>query len=410
MQSIEAYENALALYPDDSASRNNVALEYNELERYEDSIAHFEELLRRGLPFLPVYLNAAMAYVSNGECERGHELIRDFVRRQPDWHFGYEELARVSMSCGRLDEALAALGTYEESIEAGAPTRALDGNQRFFLHILADEFDQALAANEKLADSISPLARYLVYPGNRLMVAGYHGDYTEEMAAMIELAASVPDEASGKATLLSFIALRYLEIGEPEQALAFADRARPLTRVLTENAYLAAVTAVAQARAGRSVAARTAAQQHQRLSAQLPNPWARRRELLVAAEIALAQDDIEQAIDHLRAAHGLLQPGPNYPPFDELVEYSYALGAAHYAAGNRVEAVELFRTITESGSQRLYHPFEYVRSFYFLGKIAEEDGDNVAARRHYRRFLDYWGDGEIDRERVDEARAFVNGN
>lgn len=111
----------MALYPDDSASRNNVALKYSELEQYDKTIAHFEELLRRGTPFLPVYFNTAMAYVNNNECARGYELIRDFVRRQPDYHFGYHDLASIAMHCGLIDEAWSALGTYEESVEAGEP-------------------------------------------------------------------------------------------------------------------------------------------------------------------------------------------------------------------------------------------------------------------------------------------------
>jgi TolB-like protein/Tfp pilus assembly protein PilF len=410
MQSIEAYENALALYPDDSASRNNVALEYGQLERHEEAIAHFEELLRRGSPFLPSYFNAAMAYVKNGDCERGYELIRDFVRRQPDYHFGYQDLAQVSMFCGRLEEARAALGAYDESIEAGAPADVLHGNVRLRLHILADEFDEALAVNEALANSTSPVGRYRVYPRNRLAVAGYRGDYADEMAFAVELAESMPDDASGKADLFGDIAFWYLEIGDAELALAFAEQSRALTRTLDQQVDLAALTAVAQARAGRSVAARTAAQQHERLSTQVPNPWARRQELRVAAEIALGQDDLEEAIDRLREAYELLQSGPDFPPFDELVDYSFALAEAHFAAGNRVEASELFGAVTEAGSQRIYHPFEYVRSFYYLGKIAAEDGNGSAARRNYQRFLDYWGDGEIDRDRVAEARAFVSGN
>ena len=157
------------------------------------------------------------------------------------------------------------------------------------------------------------------------------------------------------------------------------------------------------------MAARTAAQQHERLSTQLPNPSARRREFLVTAEIALSRGDVDEAIEQLQTATDLVPPGADFPSSDDLVEYSYALAAAHYAAGNFVEAADLFRTVTDVGPRRVLHPFEYVRSFYYLGKIAAEDGDDAAARRYYARFLEYWGDGEIDRERVDEARAFVEG-
>jgi len=287
-QSIEAYEAALALYPDDSASRNNVALEYSELEQFDRAIAHFEELLRRGSPFLPAYFNAAVAYVNNGECERGYELIRDFVRRRPEYHFGYNDLASTAMLCGRLDEAWSALSSYEESVAAGEPANVFDGNLRFQLHILADEFDEALQANETLAAATSPVARYGVYPNNRSTVAAYRGEYTETAKASIELAESLPDDASPKVDLWAQIALHYLQIGDTQEALVAVDQARNLAQELNDTSLVAALTAIAQARAGRSVAARTAAQQHERLSTQLSNPWARRLELMVAAELARA--------------------------------------------------------------------------------------------------------------------------
>ncbi len=409
MQSIEAYENALALYPDDSASRNNVALQYSELEQYDQTVAHFEELLRRGSPFLAVYFNAATAYVNNNECDRGYELIRDFVRGQPDYHFGYEDLATIAMYCGRLEEAWSALGTYEESVAAGEPGQVFDGNLRFLLHLLADEFDEALAANEELAESVSPAARYGAYPMNRVTVAAYRGNYSETVAAAVEIIESLPDEASQKGFLWSGIATYYLQLGKNLEALAAADRARGLAQSVDASTYAASLVAIAQARADRSVAARTAAQQHERLSTQLPNPGARRRELLVGAELALSGGDVDTAIDRLESATDLLPAGQDFVFSDDLVEYSYALATALYRRGDLLEAANLFRTVIEAGPRRILHPLEYVRSFYFLGKIAEEDGDDNAARRHYERFLDYWSDGEIDRERVAEARAFVDG-
>ena len=50
-------------------------------------------------------------------------------------------------------------------------------------------------------------------------------------------------------------------------------------------------------------------------------------------------------------------------------------------------------------------PVEFVRSFYFLGKINENRGDMEKAREYYRRFYEYWKDGDMDRERVDEAKS-----
>ena len=38
-----------------------------------------------------------------------------------------------------------------------------------------------------------------------------------------------------------------------------------------------------------------------------------------------------------------------------------------------------------------------------LGQIAEKEGDRAKARDYYARFLKYWKDGDIDRDKVQDA-------
>ena len=53
--------------------------------------------------------------------------------------------------------------------------------------------------------------------------------------------------------------------------------------------------------------------------------------------------------------------------------------------------------------QRPGHP----RSFYFLGKIHEERGEMDEARNYYWQFVEFWDDGDLDRDRVEEARSKI---
>ena len=411
LQSIEAYEAALALYPDDTASRNNLAIQYSALEQYDKAIVHYEELLRRGTPFLPAYFNTADVYVSNGECDKGFALMQDFLRSQPEYHFAYQELAAIAIRCGRLEEADAALDTYWESREAGAPGDYADGLVLTYLHMLREEFDLAAQAGQNMADSPSPLMRFLAYPGIDALIRIYQGQGDESARRFVETAESISVDSAALRTRVWYgVAGMRLKGGDPDAAVAAIETARQTARGIEDDAELAAMAAVAHARAGRIVAARTAARQHDLMSTQLPGPDTERRRLLVAAELALALDDPATAVQQLQNALALLRPGPANPPADEFVRYAFPLALAHLQQGDAVEAAELFERIVESGTQRLHYPHQYVRSFYFLGKIAENDGDTTAARRHYQRFLDYWGDGDIDPERVQEARAFIEGS
>ena len=68
-----------------------------------------------------------------------------------------------------------------------------------------------------------------------------------------------------------------------------------------------------------------------------------------------------------------------------------------------------FDRIVDGGFQRVVFPIEYVRSFYFLGQIAEKQGNRDKAREHYRRFVDYWKSGDLDRDRVTDAQKKLAG-
>jgi tetratricopeptide (TPR) repeat protein len=244
----------------------------------------------------------------------------------------------------------------------------------------------------------------------RALIAQYHGDQQEAIDILTQATESTTDNPEEGLQLWMAIALAQIGGDAPETALQALDRASEDAQLLEQDEFVAAVAAIAQARAGRTVAARTAARAHERLSSQLPPPWARRAEMLVAAEVARSQGDLGTAGDRLEEAMAMLPPGPNTPVYDDAVRYAFPLAEIRLAEGDASGAAELFERITELGSQRLYYPYEYVRSFYYLGKIAQDDGNTAAARRSYQRFLDYWGDGELDRDRVAEARAFISGN
>jgi len=408
-QAIEAYENALALYPDDSASGNNVGNAYMAMEEVDKAVAAYEDTLRRGTPFLPAYLNTASAYALSGDCDKALDLLRDFARNQRDYHFAYHDLGGLAVRCDRLDEAEAALDAYGESVAGGAPPDIDDGLFDAQILMLRDEFERAAEAAGRLAGSASPSSRLVAYPATIALAELYRGREDDAIATLIAAVTAAADRPDQLFILWQILAGIQLNGGDIDAALASLEQARREAQLLEENEAVTAAIAIAQARAGRAVAARTAGSEHERLAAQLPPPWARRARLRVEAELAILQDDLDTARARLEEALTLRPPGVQLPIFTDEVMLTFPLAEVRLQQGDAVAAAELFSHITELGSQRLNSPYEYVRSFYYLGKISEEDGDRAAARRYYERFLDYWGGGDIDRERVAEARAFVGG-
>jgi len=81
----------------------------------------------------------------------------------------------------------------------------------------------------------------------------------------------------------------------------------------------------------------------------------------------------------------------------------FALAQAYLNAGRDEDAIPWLHRVIESPAERTDWPIYYVRSFYLLGKIQESRGDEASALANYRRFLELWKDGDLDRGQVEEV-------
>jgi hypothetical protein len=55
----------------------------------------------------------------------------------------------------------------------------------------------------------------------------------------------------------------------------------------------------------------------------------------------------------------------------------------------------------------VYSFLPYVRSHFLLAQILEKRGDAARARQLYARFVAFWRDGDIDRDRVAQAQQRI---
>jgi tetratricopeptide (TPR) repeat protein len=139
----------------------------------------------------------------------------------------------------------------------------------------------------------------------------------------------------------------------------------------------------------------------------LPTEREKRRYHHLMGEIFLARNETAPAIKELQNAQSMLPaPGISWSRASlKHVPIWFSLACAYLVAGDENGATEWFERITESTTEHIWWPIPYVRSFYFLGKIHENRGEMEKAREYYRRFYEYWKDGDMDRERVEEAKS-----
>lgn len=106
-----------------------------------------------------------------------------------------------------------------------------------------------------------------------------------------------------------------------------------------------------------------------------------------------AKENFEKAISLLRQ-QWLSFNRPQNPIFDENAGYYYYSAQAYFKAGDLKKAREEYERVPSLTSARIYYGDIYARSFYMLGKIAEQLGDKAKAREHCQKFLDLWKDAD----------------
>ncbi len=395
---VESYQKVLALFPDHVPSRNNLALLYVQLGQWREAIPHYEDAIRRGTPFAGSYGNLAAAYIAIGETDKAQRVVDDFVKLRPENAAGWTALGAHRLRTGHVDEALAA---FDKAIALGR-AGVFNVHQLIWeAQFLRRDWAAADAAAHTLLKLNDPFAHWL---GNTdlALLALVHGQSARAAALLETPVTGAGDEFNGNARARA--ALVRLARGETRQALVQAEEATKVQSSGAAGLDRLGTRAIVKDRSGQRREADGVLSEMQRLANVPLNTIERRAALLAEGEIALQRGEHARAIDRLNAAASLL-PARGFPPPPPLhLRLWFALASAHLASGHDRDTAEWFEKIVASTAEQPWWPIEYVRSFYFLGKLAEKRGDQAKAREYYRQFVTFWGDADLDRDRVKEAQ------
>jgi tetratricopeptide (TPR) repeat protein len=128
------------------------------------------------------------------------------------------------------------------------------------------------------------------------------------------------------------------------------------------------------------------------------------------AKISFDEDRIAESISALEKSLPLL--GAQWSRQSEVTSFDHPhafimelLAGAYRRSGDLVKAREVLEKITTLTTGRQRYGDIYAKSFYWLGKIAEDQKDKARARRNYEKFLDLWKDADPGQPEVDDAKA-----
>ena len=384
-----------------------------DMNRLDERITSFDvvqEVAERGgvdSVLLGSFGNLLEAYSATGEKEKSLEVMQEFVSENPANGHGYGHLGLHFLRFGELDQALDAF----QKAEALAPEdNGTFEDGRWQIDVLRDQWAQAEASAERIAAEGEPFSDWL--RSMNLSVTKLYRGRSGDALGLAKRAASAYAEPGGMtAAAAVFSSDLLLAKNEPTRALAEAKRAEREE----EGGYVALEAmfqmALAHARLEQWDEAQSAAQELRRKAESIPGERDKRSYRWLLGEIALARGDKEKAIEELDRARSMLPPrgfplhGPGAAP--PHVPVWFSLADAYLQAGDDDNAAVWFTRIAESTAEHILAPIPYVRSFYFLQKIHEERGEMDEARNYYWQFVEFWDDGDLDRDRVEEARSKI---
>jgi serine/threonine protein kinase/tetratricopeptide (TPR) repeat protein len=401
----EAYTKCVELDAGHQACRHNLALGLTNIGRPAESARHYEELIRRGSNNPSAMTNLAANYVALGEFDKALAVTQTFSKRNPESGAGHRGVGFV----------LIALGRYEDGLQALARAGLLDPTDptvlvgRGHAQILREDWPAAREAGVSLSSSPDETRKWF---GAMLQtyISLYSGRSVEALTSAERAIAAykVPGTRSSNARRVAASALQAK--GQTAQALSQSLKAASESKGLPEelNAHVAA--------AGLLVLSRRSKEADDALAGlvagtdSLTSEVVKRGVSLARGRMELARLDYAAAIKELNVASGLLSPrGGNLLFGSQHIPVWFSLGEAHLGAGQPGDAVQWFEKVATSGYEHVTFPIEFVRSFYYLGRIYDATGDATKSREAYRRFVGYWKDGDLDRERVAEAQKKLAG-
>jgi serine/threonine protein kinase/tetratricopeptide (TPR) repeat protein len=397
-RAIETAEATLATYPHLIPIRHNLALSYSGHWMYEKALEHLEEAFRQGHRFYAGYTMRATLAMKLGDPVKAERILRDKIREEPEGHRYHYALSNVLFDVGRMEEAREAL----DSAIAIRPVFFAPFNQ-FQQAVVRQDWEGAAEAIEAVRQIGLPWVAESAL-GLEETLALYHGRSAEALAYLEESLAT-PQEGppdGGRDLGASFSMVQYEQF---DRALEFARQAQRNSAGDWPE-YVGPVPEIlALENLGQSRRADLRLEEFEQSLKELPGVYKQWMLATATGELALIRSQWDAAIIELKKAATLANI---YDPEGPSTRFS--LGRALFEAGRLDQAAQRFEQVIGATRSRVYDPIAFVRSYDYLGRIHQSQGNREKAHEYFQTFLNYWGDGDMDRDRIEAARAFVSGS
>ena len=129
--------------------------------------------------------------------------------------------------------------------------------------------------------------------------------------------------------------------------------------------------------------------------------------LYMLGQIETGKQNYLKAIDLIKQAYDLLGGQRSWISNHAFILFN--LAKAYELSGNIEGAKTIYENILSLTTGRFWWGNLYVKSYYELGKIHEQQGSRAQAIEHYEKFLDLWKNADPGLPEVDDAKTRLAG-
>jgi tetratricopeptide (TPR) repeat protein/predicted Ser/Thr protein kinase len=405
-KAIEAYKKLLELYPDDWQTSQRLGSVYGDLEEWDKAIEQFELNVQNKVEAFYSYFSQAWAYMARGMYEEAKEVCEFYLNNLSDHYEMHWSLAINYLCQGEYEQALAEADKVfflVPDIPWSGWLKALIFHCKGDLSGSEEGYRKMMKWEVRLAEATANEELGAVY-----LEQGKLQKSKELLSKAIQVEENL-GEMEWKSRGHSYLAYVCTRLEDHEKALEECDKAwssgSEANKLILHILALHSKGLTYIDMKSLDMAQRTAAELKELIDTGLNKKTIRHYYHLMGM-IEFESGNYSRAIDYYKQAISLC---PSQSQSDFYFVHGRALfidslAKAYFAAGDLEKAREEYGKIISLTTGRLYYGDIYVKSFYMLGRICEQQDNTAQAIEHYEKFLSLWKDADPGIAEVEDVK------
>jgi len=406
---IEAYNRGLEIYPDDSDGINSLGMIYQDIEDFNKSREYFKAVYEMNKIHFYMsigHYNLSLLYINTAQYDLAKDVAEEYIdksKKDDAW-------IRLSLALNSLCQGKYQMAHEEaEHIFSLSPGNPDYTRMKGYIYHCQDDYEKAENQYRRLMGSGEQDLQLdgLTKLGYMLLSKGQFNKCEEFVKQGLDSAQKSAIE--NREMELHFL-LSYLYLNHWDQKRSLAESAAARRNAVACHNFKAQIRSnllegLAYIKMGELEKAHQTAQAMKSMIDESLYKKQMRYYFHLMGNIALGEKSQSKAISHFQTAERLTP----YQWWNEAHDQNQALlleslAYSYYVNGDLRKALERYEAITHLTLGRLDYGDIYAKSFYMLGKIAEQQGRKLDAIERYRKFLDLWKDADPGLPEVEDAK------